>query len=160
MAHKTGFFRRYRIVLHSSPLWLKFGLLITVLVAIVALSVIGGKYAVIKTQYEQWRQYAASLEQVNAQYQDKIDNWGSIDSVTDIAGEELGMVDKDATIIPVRPQENPLDLTTGSPDSLILYITVAVAVLSLLFLGGGAMVLYFRAKGLPQPEQTPPEEQP
>ena len=157
MARKKGFFQKYRIVFHSSPLWLKFALLITVLTAIVALSVIGGRFALLQTQYEQWRLYAATLEQENAQYKDKIDNLGTVGSVTDIAGEELGMVDKDATIIPVRPQEKPLDPASNTADTLILYAAIPASGVSLLILGAAVMILRVRAKGLPQSKENAEE---
>lgn len=161
MARKKGFFQKYRLVFHSSPLWLKFGLLVTVLMAIVTLSVIGGRFAVIKTQYEQWRLYAAQLEQVNAQYKDKIENLGTVDSVTDIAGEELGMVDKDATLVPVRPQESPLDPASNTADDLLLYVAVPVAVFCLLILLAAVLILRAKAKGLWQnadSKEEPPSE--
>jgi cell division protein FtsB len=42
---------------------------------------------------------AAQLEQDNGQLKDKIDGLGSVDSVEDIAKEELDLVDPDSVII-------------------------------------------------------------
>lgn len=102
MAAKKGFFKKYRFVFQSSPLVLKFALLITILVAVVCLSVLGGYIANIHAQTEDLRHYAGELEQKIDQLQDKVDQLGTLDSVTDIAGDELGMVDKDATVVPVQ----------------------------------------------------------
>ncbi len=102
MSQKKSFFQKYRVVFHSSPLGLKFGLLITILVAIVVLSVMGGYIVGSKGSTEDLRHQAAELEQKIQQLEDKIDNLGTVDSVIDIAGDELGMVDKDSTIVPVQ----------------------------------------------------------
>ena len=102
MAQKKRFFQKYRVVFHSSPLWLKFGLLVTILVAVVSLSVIGAQIAAKNADTESKRHQAAELEQSNKDTQDKLDNTGTVDSVIDIAGDELGMVDKDATIVPIQ----------------------------------------------------------
>ena len=102
MAAKKGFFQKYRIVFQSSPLVLKFALLITILVAVVCLSVLGGYIANLQAQTEALRHQAAQQEQQINQLEEKIDQLGTVQSVTDIAGDELGMVDKDATIVPVQ----------------------------------------------------------
>lgn len=102
MATKKGFFKKYRVVFQSSPLLLKFALLITILVAVVSLSVIGGKLVRLNAEYEDLRHYAGELEQQFDQLQDKTDKQDTVEGVKDIAGDELGMVDKDATIVPVQ----------------------------------------------------------
>lgn len=102
MAQKKGFFQKYRLVFQSSPLALKFALLITILVAVVSLSVLGGYLANESAKYEAMRHYAGELEQKIDQLQDKLDKLGTVESVTDIAGDELGMVDKDATVVPIQ----------------------------------------------------------
>lgn len=102
MAPKKGFFKKYRIVFQPSPLSLKFALLITILVAVVSLSVLGGKLVSLNAEYEDWRHYAGELEQKNDQLKDKLDKQNTVEGVKDAAGDELGMVDKDATIVPVQ----------------------------------------------------------
>lgn len=102
MATKKGFFKKYRFVFQSSPLSLKFALLITILVAVVSLSVLGGYLVNIHAQTEELRHYAGELEQKIDQLQDKLDKQGTVEGVKDAAGDELGMVDKDATIVPVQ----------------------------------------------------------
>ena len=98
MTAKKGIFAKYRFVFQSSPLATKFALLITILVAVVCLSVLGGYIANLNAQTEELRHYAADLDQLN----DKVNQLGTVESVTDIAGDELGMVDKDSTIVPVQ----------------------------------------------------------
>lgn len=146
MAAKPGFFQKYRLVFQSSPLILKFILLITILVAIVSLAVLGNQIATIKGQTEEMRQYAAQLEQQNAQLKDRIEN-PTVENVTEIAGEELGMVDKDATIIPVRPKA-PEEEASPAKQNVGLIITICVVVVSLLGLGGSVAVIRARAKSL------------
>ena len=102
MAQKKSFFQKYRFVFQSGPLVLKFALLITILVAVVSLSVLGGYLANIHAQTEDLRHYAGELEQKIDQLQDKLDKLGTVGSVADIAGDELGLVDKDSTIVPVQ----------------------------------------------------------
>ena len=102
MTQKKRFFQKYRFVFQSSPLVLKFALLVTILVAVVSLSVLGGYLASMHAQTEDLRHYAGELEQQINQLQDKLDKLGTVDSVTDIAGDELGMVDKDSTVVPVQ----------------------------------------------------------
>ena len=102
MAQKKPFFKKYRFVFQSSPLVLKFALLITILVAVVSLSVLGGSLAKLHADFEDMRHYAGELEQQNSQLQDKLDKQGTVDGVKDVAGEELGMVDGDSTVIPVE----------------------------------------------------------
>ena len=102
MATKKSFFKKYRVVFQSSPLSLKFALLITILVAVVSLSVLGGKLVSLNAEYEDLRHYAGELEQQFDQLQDKKDKQDTVEGVKDIAGDELGMVDKDATIVPVQ----------------------------------------------------------
>jgi hypothetical protein len=48
------------------------------------------------------RHYAGELEQQINQLQDKKDKQDTVEGVKDVAGEELGMVDGDATVIPVE----------------------------------------------------------
>jgi len=48
------------------------------------------------------RHYAGELEQKIEQLKDKLDKQGTVEGVKDAAGDELGMVDKDATIVPVQ----------------------------------------------------------
>lgn len=102
MTAKKGIFAKYRFVFQSSPLATKFALLITILVAVVCLSVLGGYIANLNAQTEELRHYAADLEQQIDQLNDKVNQLGTVESVTDIAGDELGMVDKDSTIVPVQ----------------------------------------------------------
>ena len=102
MAQKKNIFQKYRFVFQPSPLVLKFALLITILVAVVSLSVLGGYIANIHAQTENLRHYAGELEQKIDHLEDKLDSLGTVESVTDIAGDELGMVDGEATVVPVQ----------------------------------------------------------
>ncbi len=101
MANKRSFFRRYRLVFQSSPMLLKCAVLATLVVSIVALSALGLGIQNTKASTDDLRQQAAELEQQNQELEQKNDQLGTVQSVMDIAGEELGMVDKDATVISI-----------------------------------------------------------
>ncbi len=102
MEAKRSFTRRYRIVFQSSPMLLKCALLATILVSVIALSALGAAIADTAAETERLRKQAAIEEQQRGQYQQSIEGLGTVESVKDIAGSELGMVDQDATIIPVN----------------------------------------------------------
>ena len=99
MARFADWLSRVRLVYKRSSLTLKIMVLCAIVVSIVTLSVLGGVLADQQAQTEAMRQQAGRLEQENQDLEDKIDNLGSVDSVEDIAKEELGLVDPDTVII-------------------------------------------------------------
>ena len=52
----------------------------------------------IKNQTEDLRAQAAALEQENSDLEEKIQNLGSVQSVLEIAQEELGLVSSDTVV--------------------------------------------------------------
>ncbi len=66
------------------------------MVALVALSIVRSS---IQGETDAMREEAARLEQENGDLQDKIDSLGSVQSVQQIAEEELDLVDPDTVII-------------------------------------------------------------
>lgn len=94
--------KKYRFVLTPTPLALTFALLITILVAVVFLSVLGFRIKNYRAQTDDLRHYAGELEEKIDQLEDKLDQLGTVDSIKDIAGDELGYVDPDAIVIPVE----------------------------------------------------------
>ena len=75
-------------------------LIVFSMAALAALAWVRGS---IRGQVENLRQEAAAIEQENRELQDKIDNLGSVQSVQDIAREELGLVDPNTIMI--QPEE-------------------------------------------------------
>ena len=94
--------KKYRFVLAPTPLPLTFVLLITLLVSVVFLSVLGSRIKNYQGQTDALRHYAGELEEKIDQLEDKLDQLGTVDSIKDIAGDELGYVDPDAIVIPVE----------------------------------------------------------
>ena len=99
MTQIANWFSRIRLVYKRSSTVLKVMVLCAIVVSVVTLSVLGGFIAEQQARTEALREQAARLEQENQDLEDKIDNLGSVDSVEDIAKEELGLVDPDTVII-------------------------------------------------------------
>ena len=57
----------------------------------------------ILAETENLRDTAAELEEANADLQQKTEDIGSVQSVKDIANEELGLVDPNTVIISPKP---------------------------------------------------------
>lgn len=96
------FFSRYRFVYQPSPALLKCAILATLVVSIVSLSALGAITGGTQSQTDDLRHQAAALEQSNRELQEKNDRLGTVESVKEIAREELGMVEKNDTVIKVK----------------------------------------------------------
>lgn len=103
MTQQTGFLSRIRIRILRSSTATKVAIVCAVVLSTVTLAALHGILQQTLEQTEALRQQAAQLEQENAELKDKIDDLGSVDSVEDIAKEELGLVDPDTVII--EPQQ-------------------------------------------------------
>ena len=99
MAAKANPFRRIRLVYQRSSTLLKCVVLAALLLSSAALLAMGHAIAQTRAETEAQRAQAAALEQENQNLEDAIDDLGSVDSVKDIAGKELGLVDPDTVII-------------------------------------------------------------
>ncbi len=99
MAASRNPFRRIKLVYQRSSTMLKCIVLAALLLSSAALLVIGHAVAQTRAETEAQRQQAAALEQENKDLGEAIDDLGSVQSIKDIAGEELGLVDPDTVII-------------------------------------------------------------
>ena len=95
----TPSFRQIRIRLKRSKTVTKAAIVCALVLSTVTLATLHGVLRETREQTEELRQQAAQLEQENAQLDEKIDALGSVDSVKDIAQEQLGLVDPDTVII-------------------------------------------------------------
>ena len=90
---------KLRLVMRSSSTALKIAMAVLIVFSMAALAALAWVRGSIRSQVEDLRQQAAALEQENRELQEKIDNLGSVQSVQDIAREELGLVDPNTIVI-------------------------------------------------------------
>ena len=94
---------KLQVVVRSSSIALKIAVTVLIVFSRAALAALAWVRGSIRGQVENLRQEAAAIEQENRELQDKIDNLGSVQSVQDIAREELGLVDPNTIMI--QPEE-------------------------------------------------------
>ena len=78
---------------------LKIILIVLILFSIVALVALRWVHNGILTQIDELKEEASDLEYANAELDQKTEELGSVQSIQDIAKEELGLVDPDTVII-------------------------------------------------------------
>lgn len=100
---RKPWWQRIRIVYRPSSTLAKTIVLSAIVLSTVTLLTIHGVIQGIRANTEAARQEAARQEQEKADWQNKIDNLGSQDSVEDIAKDELDMVKPDSGYI--QPQQ-------------------------------------------------------
>ena len=94
---------RRRLVVRSGSPALKIVMTVLIVFSMAALTALAWVRGSIRSQVEDLRQEAAALEQENRELQEKINALGSVQSVQDIAREELGLVDPNTIMI--QPEE-------------------------------------------------------
>lgn len=90
---------RIRLVIKKSRTATVAVILAAIVFSTAALLIVNTMVQTANDRMEALRQQAAILEQENAKLEAGIDQLGSVDSVEDIAKEELGLVDPDSVII-------------------------------------------------------------
>ena len=99
MSKRVLHFQNFKIVFqHSRPLT-KVVVLAALVLSMTALIVLGIARENAEKRAEEYRAQAAQLEQENSALSDKIDKLGSVDSIQEIAEEELGLFNPDTVII-------------------------------------------------------------
>ena len=91
--------KRVKVEFRSGRPLIKILACVAIVLAIVALAALRWSQNRIQAETDALRDQAADLQHENADLQDKIDGLGSIDSVKEIAEEELGLVDPDTVVI-------------------------------------------------------------
>ncbi len=99
MAEKKNPLKNVKVVVRSSPAALKIVLIVLILFSMTALVALRWVHTGILDETENLRDEAASLEQANEDLENKTADLGSVQSVKDIAEEELGLVDPDTVVI-------------------------------------------------------------
>ena len=78
---------------------LKIVLIVLIVFSILALIALRWVHTGILEETQNLKDEAAALEQSNDELQEKTDNLGSVQSIEEIAREELGLIDPDTVII-------------------------------------------------------------
>ena len=99
MEKKKNPLRNAKVVVRSSPAALKIVLIILIVFSMAALLALRWVHNGILEETENLRDEAAAVEYANSELQEKTEELGSVQSVKDIAREELGLVDPDTVII-------------------------------------------------------------
>jgi cell division protein FtsL len=98
MANRFKPFSRIRLVYRRSSLLLKCVVLVAIILSTAALLTIRHSIRSSQQELEQLRNQAARLEQENQQLDQQTSELGTVDSIKQIAQEELDLVDPDAII--------------------------------------------------------------
>lgn len=99
MEERKNPFRNMKVVVRSSPPLLKIMVILVIVFSMAALMALSWVNLRIQAETEDMRAEAAALEQENADLEEKIGSLGSVQSVQDIAQEELGLVDPNTVVI-------------------------------------------------------------
>ncbi|MDD6200218.1 MAG: septum formation initiator family protein [Firmicutes bacterium] len=95
--------RRIRVVYRRSSRLTKTVVLSAVVLSMAALLTLHLTAGALQARAEELKDEAARLEQENQQLESNIDGLGSADSVEQIAGDELGLVDPNTVVIHPEP---------------------------------------------------------
>ncbi len=102
MERKTNPVKNIRVELRASPLALKITAIVLILFSMAALTALQWLHSGIQEQTEKLREEAAAIEYDNSQLEEKTQNIDSVQSIQDIAKEELGLVDPSTVIIDTK----------------------------------------------------------
>ena len=99
MAQKNTPPKNVKVEVRPASNILKIILILLILFSIVALVALRWVHNGILTQIDEMKDEASGLEYANAELDQKTEELGSVQSIQDIAKEELGLVDPDTIII-------------------------------------------------------------
>ena len=99
MANKKNPLKNAKVVLRRSPAALKIILIVLILFSMAALIALRWVHNGILAETDRLKEEAAHIENENQELIDKTKDLGSVQSIQDIAKEELGLVDPDTIII-------------------------------------------------------------
>ena len=103
MAEKKNPPKNAKVVVRRSPATLKIALIVLILLSMAALFALRWVHTGILAETENLRDKAADLAHANADLQQRTEDIGSVQSIKDIANEELGLVDPNTVIINPKP---------------------------------------------------------
>ena len=93
---KTG---KFKVKLRSAPVKLKAVLIVLIVLSTAALVALRWVHNGIQAETLRKTEQAAAMEGANADLQEKIDSIGSVQSIRQIAQDELGLADPDTVLI-------------------------------------------------------------
>ena len=93
---KTG---KFKVKLRSAPVKLKAVLIVLIVLSTAALVALRWVHNGIQAETLRKTEQAAAMEGENADLQEKIDSIGSVQSIRQIAQDELGLADPDTVLI-------------------------------------------------------------
>ena len=93
---KTG---KFKVKLRSAPVKLKAVLIVLIVLSTAALVALRWVHNGIQAETQRKAEQAAAMEGENADLQEKIDSIGSVQSIRQIAQDELGLADPDTVLI-------------------------------------------------------------
>ena len=99
MAEKSTPRKTMKVEVRPASNILKIILIVLILFSIVALAALRWVHNGILTQIDELKDEASGLEYANEVLDQKTEDLGSVQSIQDIAKEELGLVDPDTTLI-------------------------------------------------------------
>ena len=99
MANKSTTRKRVKVEVRPASNILKVILILLILTSIVALIALRWVHTGILTEIADLKEEASGLEHANEVLDKKMEELGSVQSIQDIAKEELGLVDPDTVII-------------------------------------------------------------
>ena len=91
--------QKFKIRLRTAPVKLKVALVALIVLSMGALLALRWVHNGILAETQLKREQAAAMEGANADLQEKIDNIGSVQSIRQIAQDELGLADPDTVLI-------------------------------------------------------------
>ena len=99
MANKNTPPKNVKVEVRPASNILKIILIVLILFSIVALAALRWVHNGILTQIDELKDEAAGLEHANEVLEQKTEDLGNVQSIQDIAQEELGLVDPDTILI-------------------------------------------------------------
>ena len=99
MALKKNPLKNAKVVVRQSPTALKIILIVLILFSIVSLAMLRWVHNGILAETENLRKEASELEHANTELVEKTEELGSVQSVQEIAQEELGLIDPNVVIL-------------------------------------------------------------
>jgi len=94
--------KNVQVVVRSSPKVLKVVLILVIVLSIAALGTLRLVHIGIQNEIQDLKKEAADFEHANSELDQKIQDPDSVQSVKDIAKEELGLVEPDTILIDPR----------------------------------------------------------
>ena len=99
MANKNSPPKQVKVEVRPASNILKILLIVLIIFSIVALAALRWVHSGILTEIDELKQEASGLEHANSELERKTEELGSVQSIQDIAKEELGLVDPDTILI-------------------------------------------------------------